>query len=318
MQPSTIFGLLSLLLNAYFIGQVVEKSCTIIVPQKFQEAASSRSELWTQAMYLASRDFSKNGKNASCFTANTPKMHTSKDLPIINVGLPKCGSSTLHSYFLCCGRNASHWYSDSLNDYLGICMRDAAKVGLPILGTCSSDFDVLTQMDVISPFGHEEHAHVNKYRDECFFPQISLLEQIHSESPFATFIMNFRPINDWISSVSRWDNMMVRLQHCNIPGLPKGVPKDIKNHTDVFLSLANFWCTHVWHVRLFERKHSSLTLLELDLYDRNSSVTILQKEFPCSQSHRKCWGHENANKREKKTETDTSTRDKRRKNRPSL
>ena len=122
-----------------------------------------------------------------------------------------------------------------------------------------------------------------------------MLGAIHNETPLATLILNFRPIKDWISSVWRWDNMMERLQSCDVPGLPKGEPEDLENMTGVFLSLSNFWCRHVWYVRLFVRKHRSLNLLELDLYDQNSTVSSLQSSFPCSTSHKTCWVHTNAN-----------------------
>jgi len=52
-----------------------------------------------------------------------------------------------------------------------------------------------------------------------YYPQIELLDELHEEFPNATFIMNFRPIRDWIQSVEHHAMMKFRLGLMNIPGL---------------------------------------------------------------------------------------------------
>lgn len=62
-------------------------------------------------------------------------------------------------------------------------MKNATARGLKPLGSCGK-FQAFMQMD----------------RDS-FFPQIELLEQIHYESPNATFLLMFRNMSDWFR---RW------------------------------------------------------------------------------------------------------------------
>jgi hypothetical protein len=42
--------------------------------------------------------------------------------------------------------------------------------------------------------------------------RLSLLEDIHAENPNATFVLNFRPICDWIHSVRTWKDLLERYQ----------------------------------------------------------------------------------------------------------
>ena len=125
-----------------FSGFLFSQSLNIVLfPPQMQvnENILAVSSLWTQAMKSAAEDFSRKGENASCFVPVNSQRFQSKlanfNFPIINVGFPKCGTTTLHSYFLCCGYNSSHWYSESINDYIGICLRDAVQVGLPPIST---------------------------------------------------------------------------------------------------------------------------------------------------------------------------------------
>ena len=134
-------------------------------------------------------------------------------LPVLNTGMPKCGSSSLFDFFQCVGLHATH-FEQNQNQFEGLCMRDAARTGLPFIETCASGKDALLHMDVEFPFGYQGGKQLQREirtsikLDECFFPQLSLLEEIHDESPDATFIMNFRPIKDWIRSVKDWGNML--------------------------------------------------------------------------------------------------------------
>jgi hypothetical protein len=52
-----------------------------------------------------------------------------------------------------------------------------------------------------------------------YFPQIQLLDELHEEYPNSTFIMNFRPIQDWIKSTTNWYGLKYRFGLMNIPGL---------------------------------------------------------------------------------------------------
>ena len=116
------------------------------------------------------------------------------------------------------------------DEFEGVCMQDAALVGLPPLKTCAPQKETLMQMDIAKPFDlvsqvlNKKGISTSQKREECFFPQLSLLEEIHQESSQATFITNFRPIHDWIKSVAGWNDMLLRFSNCYPPNLPFDVP----------------------------------------------------------------------------------------------
>eukprot|EP00536_Pseudo-nitzschia_multiseries_P002377 jgi/Psemu1/183371/e_gw1.31.56.1 len=122
--------------------------------------------------------------------------------------------------------------------------------------------------------------------DGNFFPQISLLDEIHSAEPNATFVLLFRPVDDWIRSVRSWHRLPVRWMEettetkttttttTAIPGLtltPDQALRRESNPGEPLLAtesqLEEFWCHHVEHVRRFADEHPSHLLIELDLYD---------------------------------------------------
>lgn len=225
-------------------------------------------------------------------------------LPVMNLGLPKCGSTTLYNFFRCIGLRTTHWAVNT-EFFEGLCMRDAVNAGLPPIKTCAPHTDAFTQFDVEFPFGYTNaHSDIAPQfysyakRDDCFFPQLSLLEEIHAENPTVTFVMNFRPIHDWIRSVRGWGDMMKRFRACNLPNLPMGYPKNPKNETQVFATMTQFWCSHVQHVRNFVEAHPSHALIELDLYDTDHSKEVMSALFPSStQGKSKCWKHRNKSKK---------------------
>jgi len=248
-------------------------------------------------------------------------------LPVLNMGFPKTGSSTLYQFFDCAGYNATHWRSN--DDFEGICMRDATNIGLPPIKTCAPNKEALLQMDVTLPFGVQYQIRKRnvsfRQRDECFFPQLSLLEEIHEEVPDATFVINFRPIKDWLRSMIGWYSSMERIQSCHLPNLPSGQPygnfSNIKkenvtsylkgdnidnnnnNSTTELLrhSMTRFFCSHIIHLRNFVETHPTHALIELDLYDTNATSRVMNLLFQpsttinntSSDNKRNCWRHIN-------------------------
>ena len=262
-------------------------------------------------------------------------------VPIINMGMPNSGSSSLYAYFNCIGLNTTHLEVNNFqlhtnndtkskknkirkanNEFEGICMRDANQIGLPPITTCSPHTQALMQLDVEFPLGYVGGKYLqsliptHRMRDECYFPQLSLLEEIHLDVPHSTFIINFRPIKDWLNSVTGWGDMLPRFQHCSLPNLPYGVPNianttnapnnnnddtsDNKNENenDVEQIMMQFFCSHVIHLRNFVKQHPTHALIELDLYDTNTSSTVLNILFPPQQqrntTNKGCrWEHAN-------------------------
>jgi hypothetical protein len=210
----------------------------------------------------------------SCLVPNSQSTQALVDsgetlqLPILNLGMPKCGSTTLHRFFSCSGMKATH-----RND--GFCIRKAVLNGKPPISGCrsSESADALCQLDFI--FGN------------CIFPQISLLDEIHQEHPHATFVMNFRPVDDWIHSAENWrPNMVARWSKCIVPGLIKEGEKLTKQE------IRNWLCGHVKHVREFVKQYPTHRLIELDLYDTEVSSKAMSSLFNTNAT---CWGISNVN-----------------------
>jgi hypothetical protein len=190
-------------------------------------------------------------------------------LPILNMGMPKAGTSTLWAFFECAGLKTNHDHK------CGVAMRRAAYNGIGPLRAPRScgkkGAEAILQMDRIKP------------PTNCFFPQIQLLDEIHQEHPNATFILNFRPVDDWINSARMWSGMTARFSLCDLPGLPTGVGG--KNQ-----ELRNWYCGHVRHIREFVALYPSHALIELDLYDTERSARVMAKLFETNET---CWGHAN-------------------------
>jgi hypothetical protein len=162
-------------------------------------------------------------------------------------------------------------------------MMNAADKGKPPLRTCHGGYDAYLQMDTNAP--------------PCYFPQISLLDELHEEHPNATFILNFRPVDDWIDSALRWTTMVDRWSQCTIPGL-------IHEEGEISRQqIRNWWCGHVKHVREFVKQYPSHTLIELDLYDTPGSSTMMSKLFGVNAS---CWGKSNVNPKLENNTTQSS------------
>ncbi|KAL7565728.1 hypothetical protein ACA910_005421 [Epithemia clementina (nom. ined.)] len=230
------------------------------------------------------------------------------------------GSSTLYDFFKCAGLRANHGMN-------GQCFAEAKKRGLPLLSTrCDSPLikrSMQTQRATLKKlskqaqnanqkkrFKQTQNANrkkrskqtqkatpslvqawmqmdINYPPDGCYYPQMSMLEDLHREAPNATFVLNFRPLPDWWRSIQHWFDLQERLVECNLPGLPSGRGRNLTEIQD-------WWCQHVQRVREFVRQHPSHTLVELDLYNTNQSSLVMAELFQTKSS---CWGHANANPR---------------------
>lgn len=189
--------------------------------------------------------------------------------PIILVGMPKTGTSTIHSFFVRSGYRSSHFHC--INKlYCGLCIKVAIEQGKPPLQTCG-DYEVWTQMDV-------------ENLGQCYFPQIHNLDVLHQEAPNATFILTHRNMTHWARSVTNWvgnvRSMAARLTKCK--GGPKSrYPKDlIEWHNE-----------HIQRIRDFVHSHPSHTLVEIDIEDPNAGEIMAQRFGPASPATN--WGHEN-------------------------
>jgi hypothetical protein len=71
--------------------------------------------------------------------------NTPVNLPVVNLGLPKMGTTSLRNFFACAGRSASHWTCGA-GSYCSMCIRDSVRMGLPPLDRCGN-YDAYLQID---------------------------------------------------------------------------------------------------------------------------------------------------------------------------
>eukprot|EP00592_Proboscia_alata_P005734 CAMPEP_0194371302 /NCGR_PEP_ID=MMETSP0174-20130528/19694_1 /TAXON_ID=216777 /ORGANISM="Proboscia alata, Strain PI-D3" /LENGTH=222 /DNA_ID=CAMNT_0039149275 /DNA_START=347 /DNA_END=1012 /DNA_ORIENTATION=- len=188
---------------------------------------------------------------------------------IVNVGFPKCGSTSLYSFFQgAYGVNASkHQICGAKEGVCGICMKKAVNKNLPPLTTCGNHTKSINQMDYDKP--------------KCVFPQMSYLQEIYDDDPTVTFILPFRPVKDWIKSVTKWNDMRQRLTKCNLPGLPSGRGK--KDNELVY-----WYGQHVQNIRKFVDNHPGMALVEFSIYNPLAGK-YLERVFPDKLVKAKYW-----------------------------
>ena len=215
----------------------------------------------------------------SCLIANMPSLEDleawSSPLPrpVLNLGFPKAGSTTMHLFFECGGWKSSHQFCSRRRiNTCAQCMKDAIFKGLPPVTTCGkraqrfhTEVEVFTQLDYTS-------------ESICYWPQIQALEEIHRDKPNATFILGMRDFDKWFNSVNNWNGYTARImKFCNFT--------TSRNKE----SFKVFYCSQVERVRKFVSDHPSHALIELDIENENAGF-IMSKLFDINQT---CWGHAN-------------------------
>ena len=193
--------------------------------------------------------------------------------PLLVVGLPKAGTSSIAEYFRCGGieKVAHH---KCLNRACGAIIQKNLQAGRsPLFATGKND--VYVQIDV--------ELNVDKGLP-CFFPQIEALEDLHHAHPNSTLLLNTRDINAWVRSVRAWAGMDTRLSKCNITGLPAG--KGLKER-----ELKRFFSNQALRVAKFVDRFPSHQLVNVKI-DSPDAGEVMETAFGIS---RTCWGHHNNN-----------------------
>ena len=210
----------------------------------------------------------------SCLFPNVTDGTMKFQLPILNVGFPKMGSSTLTAFFECGNLKSSHYHCNSEKGAAptpcGTCMHHAVAMGKPPLASCGA-FYFYGELNYVT-------------ETPCHWPQIHMLDEIHAEAPNATFILVFRDVKAWIRSIRRWKEV-------NVPYLIDAL-RDYCNVGSTDAELEQFFCDQVNRVRKFVQVHPSHKLVEVQLEDTENTSNILFRQFGIK---RECWGHRNKN-----------------------
>lgn len=203
------------------------------------------------------------------FLPKSPRPMRLLPTPILQVGMPKTGTTSIHTFFERSGYRSSH-YRCINRHYCGLCIRAALQKGEPALKACG-DYEVWAQMDV-------------ENLGQCHLPQIVNLEELHNEAPNATFILSHRNMTRWAKSVKNWvginRSMGARLAKCVGGPNSKTVEDLIKWHIE-----------HIERIRKFVAEHPSHALVEINIEDPKAGE-IMERHFgPGSPAQN--WGHEN-------------------------
>jgi hypothetical protein len=115
-----------------------------------------------------------------------------------------------------------------------------------------SPFYHMPQVQVWAQMDYTTASSVNRGRsttdDRSVFPQIELLDEIHTVAENSTFVMLFRPVEDWIRSVKAWNRYPFRLAQLDVPGLilteEQRYSRDTLGETIVVTEqqLKQWWC----------------------------------------------------------------------------
>ena len=251
--------------------------------------------------------------------------------PVIVMGMPKVGTTSITAYFRCGNIKASH-FSCEVNDnddltrpwrncllpkgaggrgsdasrapLCAVCIERNVLRGRPPLEGCG-DYDVWGELDSaehpLPLIRHNEEDNTKEANQDdddsvqplCSFPQITHLDEIHAAYPNSTFILNMRPVENWIRSISKWKptpNRMAEkgylrrvLAKCDLPAFSSGV-----GETDEELAL--FYNAHSDRIRSFVRKYNSHALVEIDI-ESDSAGRKLEEKFGINHQ---CWGKQNS------------------------
>lgn len=128
------------------------------------------------------------------------------------VGLPKCGTTTIHQALSESGLTSAHWQHDQ--KIVGRELYKAfAETGDPM--SRLPDVDAITQGDFI-------------FRKESYWPQMDpyFLQAIEEKHSGCVFILNTRDPSSAASSIRRWGDLQTKLDTIGAPGLPVGAAAD--------------------------------------------------------------------------------------------
>jgi len=266
------------------------------------------------------------------FDPDRPRQELKLPTPIITLGFPKAGTSTIFEYFHCGGRPSAHYACkvmtptaertdscgkcieknmaknrfplsqcaekrgkcDHLDDWCGSCIKGNIEANRPPLQGCGN-FDVYAEIN--QSFGRaRQKKGANQVPTTIYFPQVEALEKFHEAYPTATFILNTRNFEHWIGSVDNWSILRSRFVKSDIRGLPAGVGNDVND-------LRNFYNGHYTRVREFVRNNPSHALIEVDV-ESDSAASLMEEAFGISAS---CWGHANTNEKRLQISSDEET-----------
>lgn len=253
--------------------------------------------------------------------AKPPQITWPPGLPILVVGLPKAGTSTIHEFLSCHGLFDIHYqlsnaYRARANTtkkaFICDVMHECVTKGLPAFD-CMEPFHSISQMDCPrTSAGNRDLGTITTRGATTFdwlFPQISYLAQMLLDYPRATYVLNLRDATSWASSVEGW-LAQDRLAHSFVlasnhdPNAPFMMDSIVNSTAALGKELERFFNAHTKRVRKMVQRHGAkLIEVSIDGPDAQKQMTQLVQDTYAAYGHtavqahrRPCkWSHSNQN-----------------------
>ena len=218
-----------------------------------------------------------------------------KTRPVMVVGFPKSGTTSVYemfkcsnvpdvSHYCCCGSTVDHPPCGKGKGLFAYCiMKNLQKNQTKnVLENCGT-YNIYAQLD-------GEMA-LPPHKQSIFLPQHHHLEELHRVSPNSVWILNVRPADQWAKSVLNWFVLSKRfLRRFNIVF-------ERTTYTDRLIRIYN---NHTRVVREFVEKHPTHTLVEFDITNPEDARQKMVEAFGLDPD---CWGQANKNSRKNTTIT---------------
>lgn len=160
--------------------------------------------------------------------------HLKLPKPVINVGFPKAGTSSIFSFFHCNGLVGQHWFccenqtnpAGTEHQYLmSRCILENVIARHTNKNTSRQIFDGCGEYDFYSEINGPRVFQEFQFRTlqddgrlstrgqtnqapRMIVPQHHYLDLIHEAYPNATFVLNTRPVHAWVQSVMQWSTTL--------------------------------------------------------------------------------------------------------------
>ncbi|KAL7528788.1 hypothetical protein ACHAWF_004148 [Thalassiosira exigua] len=245
------------------------------------DCLKARSNSVSLLLLLCNLDY-KYAQNQNGNLFLTRMLHPQLPGPYVNLGFPKMGTTSLHTYFQCGGRTSAHFWCTEEPKRCAACIKGSVKRGLPPLSRCGKA-DMYAQID-----------------NGFFFPQIALLEELVRGLPDATFFLTFRNMTKWYKSITNFPpklgrkktlHMDERWMKGNMTGSPPLYDAEGNKRESDPNEFSEWYCKHVERVRELIARNPSHSLVEIDIEDPGVGWRM-EDMFGID---RNCWGHTNVN-----------------------
>ncbi len=209
----------------------------------------------------------------------SPDGYLKTPFPIFVASLPKSGTTSVHSFFLCGKVRSVHTYCAFKTSKgrkqvrIGELIEENLINGAPPFQGCGMGVRHVKGVHAFSDTGN------SPLNLPCFMPSISALDAMYNAYPNMTIVLSTRNSVQWYQSVKAWGggHLFIRwIDSC--PFMP--------NRTDLRKFIA-FYEWHNQHVRDFAKRHPSITLIEFQI-DSPTAGSELESMTNISST---CWGH---------------------------